>query len=541
MANFITNVLGAAKKYLLMSSAATAGILPEAATEGLSKLGGNMAKDMPSLITASNATEGISRAMGLAPKYINDIDSLSNLVSESLPKARMADMDRFFQIMLDGRLNALSDGLPGAEPIIKDFTSGIENVYNQFKGSFSNYDEALKNYGSMNTDAAYVMGGTGRGLKLGLGFDAPIQENSVRNLWNSVTNPKNLPLDQLDPETASLYKTLGFDLPPKDLIGPPLPESMAAERSFIGPPLSEEMLDRRNFIGPPIGYNPRYGPDFIGPPRPVSTPASEIPPSTEGAASSVRPPMPKENPSSTVPSDAPPFEEPLKGNEYGGTIPPGGEIPSVTTSSSGVLTPEERFIGPPAPQSVIDERNFIGPPMPESMAAERSFIGPPLPNASEVPDVVDDAVNQATGGKTSRIKRFARGARNKMSDAAYAVTHPLDLVTKPNSSYSEKMFPRMANAGGAGLAMAGLGAGVLAVEGFKAANRRKLGYVSYMDGPARMVSTGTNVAPQIRTASNGDENRYNAMASSIKSNSLYNQIDDFGATGNIVFALHNSR
>lgn len=534
MANFITNVLGAAKKYLLMSSAATAGILPETAIEGLSKLSKSIADDMPSLISASDAIEGSARAMRLAPKYIDEIDSLSGLVSESLPKSRMADIDRFFQDALDGRLNALSDRIPGAEPMVRDLTSGIENAYSQFKKSFNNYDGVLKNYGSMSVDEAYTRGGAGRGLKLGLGLDAPIQKSSVQSLLDSVTDLKD-PLGQLNPKVESLYKRLGLDPPSKDFIGPPLPKDMAAEREFIGPPLSEEMLAERNFIGPP---------------RPETALASEVPPPTEGGASSVRPPEPKENPSKRVPSDAPPFEGPLTGNEYGSTMPPEGDIPLITDSPSGALITAESFIGPPIPESIIKERSFIGPPMPNNMAAERNFIGPPIPESIAAersfigpppPNVVDDAVNQATNSRAGRIKGFARGARNKISDAAYAMSHPLDLITKPNNSYSEKMFPKMANLGGAGLAMAGIGTGVLAVEGFKASNRRKLGYVSYMDGPARMVSTGTNVAPQIRAASNGDENRHRAMASSIKSNSLYNQIDDFGATGNIVFALHNSR
>lgn len=114
-------------------------------------------------------------------------------------------------------------------------------------------------------------------------------------------------------------------------------------------------------------------------------------------------------------------------------------------------------------------------------------------------------------------------------------------LTVENTGWSRKVLPKTANWGlTAGITTAASTAIVLD-EGFKNRNASKLGRISYADGPARMTSSQTTGALQAARNSGSREMFDSIMAQSMRTSNGLDAIDDYGATGDLVFALHNAR
>lgn len=111
---------------------------------------------------------------------------------------------------------------------------------------------------------------------------------------------------------------------------------------------------------------------------------------------------------------------------------------------------------------------------------------------------------------------------------------------KDNHSWSRKFVPKTANLAGFAGITGVTSAAILADEGFKARNSNKLGYISYMDGPARMTSSQTTGALEAAKNSGSKEMFNEIVTQAMQSSNDFNKIDDFGATGDLVFALHNA-
>lgn len=111
-----------------------------------------------------------------------------------------------------------------------------------------------------------------------------------------------------------------------------------------------------------------------------------------------------------------------------------------------------------------------------------------------------------------------------------------------NSTIIDKAFPfRLTKTGGA---LITLGAGGYTVGTIISQdhNRASMGYLSYEDGPARM--TGPQTTGKVETAkrlSRGNQQVFNDIMSSTMNSSVGNMVENYGATGDLVFALHNGR
>lgn len=106
------------------------------------------------------------------------------------------------------------------------------------------------------------------------------------------------------------------------------------------------------------------------------------------------------------------------------------------------------------------------------------------------------------------------------------------------------MFGVRATKLGLGVAMGVVAAGSLAVAGFNAFNEKKLGTVSYAQGPDRMTKPFGTGAPQaMMRLSGGNYNHFSAMASGVIHNGagsrLAREIDDYGADAKMISALYN--
>lgn len=163
-------------------------------------------------------------------------------------------------------------------------------------------------------------------------------------------------------------------------------------------------------------------------------------------------------------------------------------------------------------------------------------------------DVIEGAVHVAG----MPVKPLASGASKVIGGAIDTIDDALHTETgkkigqsfvRYNTSNDNNMMPFQVGGMGALATFGVASGGILASEGIKAHGANKLGYVSYMDGPARLTTPDTNgLVNAAHRLSKGNPEAFNEIASQgLKQNSLFGAIDDYGATGDLVFALHNAR
>lgn len=120
------------------------------------------------------------------------------------------------------------------------------------------------------------------------------------------------------------------------------------------------------------------------------------------------------------------------------------------------------------------------------------------------------------------------------------------VLTEPNTianggGLSSILVPRRLTAGGAAVALGGIGALNIGNEGIKARNRAKLGRVSYIGGPARMTSSYTSGAVQaMHKASGGNYAVFSDMAEDVvQGTGIGGIVENYGATPELVSALYH--
>ena len=137
---------------------------------------------------------------------------------------------------------------------------------------------------------------------------------------------------------------------------------------------------------------------------------------------------------------------------------------------------------------------------------------------------------------TKTLGKIGKGAKNL---ASKTLTKELTGKTLENATLYERAVGKKLNAAGVGVAigatMAVSTGGAILENGMSKVN--KLGYTSVGDNLDRLVSyDGSGFIKNINQVSNGDPE----IMQDIVKNS-FNNVNQFGASGDIVFALHNMR
>lgn len=120
-------------------------------------------------------------------------------------------------------------------------------------------------------------------------------------------------------------------------------------------------------------------------------------------------------------------------------------------------------------------------------------------------------------------------------------------LTKENNianggGLSSLLMPRHLNLAGGIVVTTGVTALAVGNAGLKSHNVKKLGRVSYMDGPARMTKSYTTGAiPAMMNASGGNYEVFNDMAEEVvrgHNNPIGTVLDDYGANAEFVKAIY---
>lgn len=164
-----------------------------------------------------------------------------------------------------------------------------------------------------------------------------------------------------------------------------------------------------------------------------------------------------------------------------------------------------------------------------------SSVGGAIKGAMRAASIVED-------GAEAVIKTAGKAAGTLTDNVISPMAQSyINAGLKDNVGWSRKFIPKVANAK-LGLPIMGAAAvGTIGYEGVKSRNSNKLGYVSYQDGPARMTSSQTTGALQVARSQGSREGFEGIAKAAMKTESLAGKINDFGATGDLVFALHNAR
>lgn len=132
------------------------------------------------------------------------------------------------------------------------------------------------------------------------------------------------------------------------------------------------------------------------------------------------------------------------------------------------------------------------------------------------------------------------GLGKKILKGAWNATTMDNLTPETGGGLTSAVITKQVNGLGfglLGLATAGFG---IAKESFGAANRRKLGSITYQDGLTQMTNSfGSKAVPTMMKASKGDYQAFAGMAGNVVKSPGLNKIDDFGATPAMIAALYN--
>lgn len=132
------------------------------------------------------------------------------------------------------------------------------------------------------------------------------------------------------------------------------------------------------------------------------------------------------------------------------------------------------------------------------------------------------------------------GLGKKMLKGAWNATTMDNLTPATGGGLTSAVITKQINARGF-LAFSAIGGAIgIGKEALAAANRRKLGQITYQDGMTQMTNSfTTGLVPAMMKASKGDYQAFSGMAENVMKSHGLAKIDDYGANAAMISALYN--